>query len=74
MELDKTMGYDVLRKQHKHVLATIARLIESVKPEFAKPNFRLCSEISDLQNGKPQPFYSITRDGFASAGARTREG
>jgi hypothetical protein len=46
-------------------LSSIETLAKAVPDDFTEPNFRLCTEISDLQNGKPQPFYSITRDGFA---------
>ncbi len=32
--------------------------------EFARLNFQLCYENSELQNSKPLPFYRITKDGF----------
>lgn len=59
----------VFRRQHKHVLAAIERLIASLPIDFAKPiYFWLCHEISELQNWKPQPYYCMTRDGFAGSG------
>ena len=32
--------------------------------EFTKRNFAFCTKINDLQNGKPQPFVEMTKDGF----------
>ena len=32
--------------------------------ELAEPNFRLCFKINQLQNGKPQAYYEMTKDGF----------
>ena len=49
-------------KQHKNVLRAIQNL--ECSPEFAKRNFELCFKISELQNGKPQPYYKMTKDGF----------
>lgn len=49
-------------KKHKNVLRDIENL--DCSEEFAKLNFELCHKISELQNGKPQPYYEITRDGF----------
>lgn len=49
-------------KQHKHVLRAIKNL--SCSADFAGRNFGLCFENNELQNGKPQPFYEITKDGF----------
>ncbi len=31
---------------------------------WARLNFGFCYLISDVQNGKPQPHYELTRDGF----------
>lgn len=49
-------------KKHKNVLQAIENL--ECSDEFAKLNFQLCHKNNELQNGKPQPFYEITRDGF----------
>ena len=49
-------------KKHKDVLKAIRNL--ECSPEFAKRNFALCFQNNHLQNGKPQPYYEITRDGF----------
>lgn len=49
-------------KKHKNVLQSIQNL--ECSPEFAKLNFQLCHKNNILQNGKPIPFYEITRDGF----------
>lgn len=50
-------------KEHKHVMRDIRELFKE-EPEFAKSNFGLCYENSNLQNGKPQPYYEMTKDGF----------
>lgn len=52
---------DVFGKQHKNVLRDIKSL--DCDDEFARLNFELCIENNDLQNGKAQPFYNITKDG-----------
>ena len=52
-------------KTHFNVLRDIRGLLREVPADFAKLNFEFCHEISDLQNGKPQPYYRITKDGFA---------
>ncbi|MEY2864456.1 MAG: hypothetical protein RLY58_2163 [Pseudomonadota bacterium] len=49
-------------KRHADVLRSIESLL-LIAPE-TKRNFALCYKNSELQNGKPQPFYEITRDGF----------
>lgn len=49
-------------KEHKNVLQSIREVCCS--EEFARLNFQLCYENSELQNGKPLPFYRITKDGF----------
>ncbi|MCG9101589.1 Rha family transcriptional regulator [Laribacter hongkongensis] len=50
-------------KLHKNVVRDIKKLTAETG-DFAKLNFELCFENSDLQNGKPQPLYRITKDGF----------
>lgn len=53
---------DTFGKLHKNVLRDIQQL--ECSTEFAKLNFELCYENNKLQNGKPLPYYNITRDGF----------
>ncbi|EPH8537602.1 Rha family transcriptional regulator [Escherichia coli] len=47
--------------------ADVIRAIESIykQESLAKRNFALCFEINELQNGKRQKFYKMTRDGFS---------
>ncbi|HEP1206591.1 Rha family transcriptional regulator [Stenotrophomonas maltophilia] len=51
-------------KRHDNVLRTIHKAVEEAPDESAKLNFEVCFEISDLQNGKPQRYYLLTKDGF----------
>ncbi len=50
-------------KLHKNVLRSIDSILASC-PDSAKLNFELCYENSELQNGKPQKYYQLTRDAF----------
>lgn len=52
---------DVFGKQHKNVLRDIKAL--DCDEEFSRLNFELCFENNNLQSGKPQPYYNITKDG-----------
>ncbi|MBQ0207826.1 MULTISPECIES: Rha family transcriptional regulator [Providencia] len=52
------------KKSHKDVLRKARSVIKSCSPSFAERNFTLCHENNNLQNGKPQPFYKMTRDGW----------
>lgn len=58
----RTVGQH-FEKQHQHVLRSIRGLLRQL-PEEARSNFGLCHEISNLQGGKRQPFYRMTKDGF----------
>jgi Rha family phage regulatory protein len=49
-------------KRHDTVLRAIRNL--DCSPEFAARNFAECHRINELANGKPEPFYEMTRDGF----------
>lgn len=49
-------------KLHKNVIQAIKGL--DCSPEFAELNFKLCFKNNELQNGKPRPYYEMTRDGF----------
>jgi len=53
---------EFFNKQHKDVLKAIRNL--ECSQDFTKLNFALCFKNNDLQNGKPQPYYLITKDGF----------
>lgn len=53
---------EAFNKHHKNVLATIRKL--DCSPDFAGLNFELCFQNNDLQNSKPQPYYTMTKDGF----------
>lgn len=52
------------KRGHKDILRKTRAVIKSCSPQFAERNFTLCHENNDLQNGKPQPFYKMTRDGW----------
>lgn len=49
-------------KQHKDVLRKLENL--DCSNEFTERNFTLCYKNNELQNGKPQPFYQMTKNGF----------
>lgn len=49
-------------KRHEQVLRKLKDLGCSF--EFTKHNFVLCHKNNQLQNGKLQPFYQMTKDGF----------
>lgn len=51
-------------KGHKDVMRKTRKVISSCSSEFAERNFTLCYENNKLQNGKPQPFYRMTRNGW----------
>lgn len=53
----------IFGKQHKDVLRAIDKL--GCSSEFRQRNFTLCFEINDLQNGKPNRYFNITKDGAA---------
>lgn len=45
-------------------LASIRALVSNL-PADRLPYFRQCLRLNDLANGKPEPYYAITGDGFA---------
>ncbi len=49
-------------KRHDDVLKKIKNL--ACTPDFTARNFAVCHKNNDLQNGKIQPFYQMTKDGF----------
>lgn len=54
----------VFSKNHSHVLRDIRALLDNCDEDFAKSNFGLCFKNNELQNGKPQPYYELTKNGF----------
>ncbi|MDO2950569.1 Rha family transcriptional regulator [Aeromonas simiae] len=53
---------ELFAKRHDNVLAAIEKL--ECSEDFAKLNFEVCFENSELQNGKPLKYYSMTKDGM----------
>ncbi|MFM5765757.1 Rha family transcriptional regulator [Aeromonas caviae] len=53
---------ELFGKPHKSVIRAIENL--ECDQEFAKLNFVLCFENSELQNGKPLKYYYLTKDGM----------
>ncbi|WP_323956205.1 Rha family transcriptional regulator [Aeromonas caviae] len=53
---------ELFGKPHKSVIRAIENL--ECDQEFAKLNFVLCFENSELQNGKPLKYYTLTKDGM----------
>jgi Rha family phage regulatory protein len=51
-------------KEHKDVMRKTRNVIKSCSKDFAERNFTLCHENNELQNGKPQPFYKMSRNGW----------
>lgn len=49
-------------KQHCNVIKAIKSM--GCSPEFTALHFNECQRINKLANGKPEPYYEITRDGF----------
>lgn len=49
-------------KQHLHVLRDIRKIITGLPAGFDESNFGLAEYIDE--QGKPRPFYQLTRDGF----------
>ena len=55
----------VFGKQYSHVMRDIRLLLENCEEDdFTKSNFGLCFKNNELQNGKPQPYYELTKNGF----------
>lgn len=53
---------ELFGKRHDNVLAAIENL--ECSDEFAELNFKVCFENSELQNGKPLKYYTLTKDGM----------
>ncbi len=62
---DSFMVAKAFGKLPKNVIRDIERTIEACPPEFdTKLNFELCYKNNELQNGKPQKFYRLRKDGL----------
>ncbi|MDR5609660.1 MULTISPECIES: Rha family transcriptional regulator [unclassified Arsenophonus] len=53
---------DYFGKRHDNVLRAIDNIDCSEK--FTNLNFEVCFKNNELQNGKPQKYYQMTKDGF----------
>ena len=51
-------------KRNDNVLRSIAAAFHDAPDEDVKLNFEVFLEISELQNGKPQKYYLLTKDAF----------
>lgn len=53
---------EVFGKLHKNVIRDVEKL--GCSAAFKQLNFELCYQNNALQNGKPQPYYRMTKNGF----------
>ncbi|WP_406706419.1 Rha family transcriptional regulator [Sodalis sp.] len=53
---------EYFQKLHKNVIRSIDSL--ECSAAFTKLNFELCYKNNELQNGKPLPYYEMSKDGF----------
>lgn len=53
------------QKRHDDVLRKIRSVSDDCDPAWRLRNFTVCHENNELQNGKPQPYFELTRDAFA---------
>lgn len=62
---DSFMVAKAFQKRPDNVIRDIERTIAACPPEFdAKLNFEVCYKNNELQNGKPQKFYRLRKDGL----------
>jgi Rha family phage regulatory protein len=62
---DSFMVAKAFGKRHGNVLRDIERTIRACPDEFdTKLNFEFCYKNNELQNGKPQKFYRVRKDGL----------
>ncbi|MEE6056089.1 Rha family transcriptional regulator [Avibacterium paragallinarum] len=54
----------VFGKRHDNVIRDIRAILQECDEDFAKLNFEVCFKINKLQNGKPTPYYNLTKNGF----------
>jgi Rha family phage regulatory protein len=55
---------EYFHKRHDDVLKKIRSVIDDCEPEYHARNFAVCHKNSELQNGKPLPYFELTRDAF----------
>ncbi len=56
-------------KRHSDMIRSIEKqILPNVSKVFAERNITLCFKNNDLQNGKPQKYYQLTKDGFMMVG------
>jgi len=56
-------------KRHADLLRSIEKqILPNVSKEFAERNITFCTKNNNLQNGKPQKYYNLTKDGFMMVG------
>lgn len=63
----KTTSLEVARvfdKRHDNVIRDIRQLLQDVTPGFGLLNFEECFRINVLANGKKEPYFKLTKDGF----------
>lgn len=61
---DSFMVAKAFRKRHDNVVRDVERTIAACPEEFdTKLNFEVCYKNNELQNGKPQKFYRLRKDG-----------
>lgn len=53
---------EVFGKRHDNVISKVESL--DCSSEFSVLNFKVCSKNNELQNGKPQKYFEMTKDGF----------
>lgn len=68
---DSFMVAKAFRKRHDNVVRDVERTIAACPEEFdTKLNFEDCYKNNELQNGKPQKFYRLRKDGLHKPMAR----
>lgn len=64
MTTDSFLVAEKFGKRHKDLLRGIDNILPHISDDFTKRNIALCSKINHLAKGKPQKYYSLTKDGF----------
>lgn len=55
---------EYFHKRHDDVLKKIRAVMADCESEYRLRNFAVCHKNNELQNGKPQPYFELTRDAF----------
>lgn len=55
----------VFGKRHDHVIRAIRTLMSKLPIEFSSVNFGECFIVNELANGKQEPMFRMTKDGFS---------